>query len=211
MRNVLVYMLLAGAMLLTACGTTEPAMVMTVPVPAAFSDTVHGKAAVLYVLKNNEGMEAYCTNYGARLISLLIPDERDSLVSVVQGFDSLAQYRRAADKELGAVLRSNGLPGLMWNAMQLNDSTIVFMYTSVNGIQYSVTSGLRRHEWFIRYEIYSDKQASVDVAHHIVFNRPAGDRRMLDLCPIPLYAIVLEPGKRFRHECVYTCRPGNAQ
>ena len=46
----------------------------------------------LYTLKNASGMEVSITNYGGRIVSLLVPDRDSILRDVVLGFDDLKDY-----------------------------------------------------------------------------------------------------------------------
>ncbi|MDB5112626.1 MAG: galactose mutarotase [Mucilaginibacter sp.] len=62
-----------------------------------FQATIRGKQTALYVLKNKNGAQAAFTNFGGRLVSLLVPDQRGVMTDVVVGFDSLATYQAAAD------------------------------------------------------------------------------------------------------------------
>jgi len=57
-----------------------------------FSDSLDGKKVALFVLKNSGGMEAVLTNYGQRLVSLMVPDRDGRMEDVVLGFDSLTPY-----------------------------------------------------------------------------------------------------------------------
>lgn len=57
-----------------------------------FIKEVDGKQTQLVVLKNKQGMEACITNYGARLVSLMVPDAQGLSVDVVTGFDSIEGY-----------------------------------------------------------------------------------------------------------------------
>ena len=99
--------LLAAVAALSACGEKAPALtasgldprqfVATVP-PAAEGEPAFGSAAgrggetALYVLRNAAGMEACITNFGARLVSLMVPDKDGVLRDVVLGFDNIASY-----------------------------------------------------------------------------------------------------------------------
>lgn len=60
--------------------------------PAMFDTIVNGDTVKLYTLKGDKGMEVCITNYGGRVVSLMVPDKNDSLVDVVLGFDNIAQY-----------------------------------------------------------------------------------------------------------------------
>jgi len=61
-------------------------------VTSKFTDTLDGKEVRPYILKNANGMEAVFTNYGQRLISLMVPDRNGHFEDVVLGFDSLTPY-----------------------------------------------------------------------------------------------------------------------
>jgi aldose 1-epimerase len=45
-----------------------------------------------YVLSNSSGVKMEVTNYGGRIVSLLVPDKNGKLDDVVLGYDSLKQY-----------------------------------------------------------------------------------------------------------------------
>lgn len=60
--------------------------------PAAFDTTINDKVVKLYTLKNNNGMEVCITNYGGRIVSLVVPDKDGKPTDVVLGFDNIAQY-----------------------------------------------------------------------------------------------------------------------
>ena len=50
------------------------------------------QAPELYTIKNASGMEVSITNYGGRIVSLLVPDRDGNLKDVVLGFDDLEDY-----------------------------------------------------------------------------------------------------------------------
>lgn len=58
-----------------------------------FESTVVGKPTHLYTLTNG-GLEACITNYGARLVSLMVPDKKGVLGDVVLGFDNIEDYHQ---------------------------------------------------------------------------------------------------------------------
>ncbi len=60
--------------------------------PAAFDTTINQKAVKLYTLKNANGMEACITNFGGRVVSLVVPDKDGKPTDVVLGYDNIAQY-----------------------------------------------------------------------------------------------------------------------
>jgi aldose 1-epimerase len=80
----------------------------TVPDAGGFKENINGKAVVLYTLKNKNGAEAAITNYGGRLVSLLVPDREQKLVDVVLGYDSLKSYRKKGEPYFGAIIGRYG-------------------------------------------------------------------------------------------------------
>ena len=82
------------ALMLASCGgnQAEPQLTASGLNPAEFDTLINGKAVKLYTLKNAEGMEACITNYGGRVVSLMVPDRDGKLVDVVLGYDNIAQY-----------------------------------------------------------------------------------------------------------------------
>ncbi|MDR1525054.1 MAG: galactose mutarotase [Tannerella sp.] len=72
-----------------------------------FVTKVDGKETGLYILKNVLGLEACITNYGGRLVSLLVPDRNGVLTDVVLGYGSIAAYL-ASDGNYGALIGRYG-------------------------------------------------------------------------------------------------------
>lgn len=60
--------------------------------PADFEDTVNGKTTALYTLTNEAGMEVCITNFGARIVSIMVPDKDGNMKDVVLGFDNIKDY-----------------------------------------------------------------------------------------------------------------------
>lgn len=54
-----------------------------------------GKKTALYTLTNAAGMEVCVTNFGGRIVSVMVPDRNGDMKDVVLGFDNVANY---ADK-----------------------------------------------------------------------------------------------------------------
>jgi aldose 1-epimerase len=72
-----------------------------------FVTEVNGKKTGLYILKNAVGLEACITNYGGRLVSLMVPDRNGVLKDVVLGYGSIAGYL-ASDGNYGALIGRYG-------------------------------------------------------------------------------------------------------
>ncbi|MDE7457024.1 MAG: galactose mutarotase [Prevotella sp.] len=79
--------------LLSACAAGEQqALTVSGLNPAKFDTVINEKPVKLYTLKNQSGMEVCITNYGGRVVSLVVPDRDGKPVDVVLGFDNIAQY-----------------------------------------------------------------------------------------------------------------------
>lgn len=63
--------------------------------PAKFDSVINGKKTALFTLKNNNGMEVCITNFGGRVVSLVVPDKDGKPTDVVLGYDNIAQYADA--------------------------------------------------------------------------------------------------------------------
>lgn len=59
------------------------------PDPARFEASVDGQGVKLFTLRNRRGMVVGITNYGAKIVQLLVPDRHGQLADVVLGYDSL--------------------------------------------------------------------------------------------------------------------------
>ena len=61
--------------------------------PQAFEGTQDGVALGLFTLRNRDGITVQLTNYGARVVSLWLPDRDGKWQDVVLGYDTLAKYQ----------------------------------------------------------------------------------------------------------------------
>jgi aldose 1-epimerase len=59
-----------------------------------FGKTSDGHRIDLYTLTNKNGVEAKIINYGARIVSIKVPDRRGKTDDVVLGFDDFASYQK---------------------------------------------------------------------------------------------------------------------
>ena len=75
--------------------------------PQKFVTEINGKPTALYTLKNNAGMEACITNYGGRVVSLMVPDKDGVMRDVVLGHDNIDDYINI-DGNLGALIGRYG-------------------------------------------------------------------------------------------------------
>ena len=83
--------------MLSACtsGQQTPATTVSGLNPAQFDSVINGKKTALFTLKNANGMEVCVTNFGGRVVSLVVPDKDGNPTDVVLGYDNVAQYADA--------------------------------------------------------------------------------------------------------------------
>ena len=84
-----------GALLaLAACGSGSQTATLTKSGlnPEKFKAEFKGDSTALYTLVNANGAEACITNFGGRLVSMMVPDKNGNLQDVVLGFDSIQAY-----------------------------------------------------------------------------------------------------------------------
>lgn len=75
--------------------------------PKNLVDTVAGKPVALYTLTNDNGMEVCVTNFGGRIVSVMVPDKDGKMQDVVLGHDSIADYEHI-DGNFGALIGRYG-------------------------------------------------------------------------------------------------------
>lgn len=60
--------------------------------PDNFKSEYRGDSTALYVLTNERGAEVCITNFGGRVVSVMMPDKEGNLRDVVLGFDNVEDY-----------------------------------------------------------------------------------------------------------------------
>ncbi len=93
----------------TGTDSTAKAIPAVLPDTAAFRDTADGKATALYVLKNKNNMAVAITNYGARVVSIIVPDKNGTPTDVALGYDHAATYiHQPSETYFGAIVGRYG-------------------------------------------------------------------------------------------------------
>lgn len=81
-----------AAIIAVSCTNTKDTLTVSGLDPQNFiSETEAGKTA-LYTLSNKNGMEVCITNFGARIVSMMVPDRDGVLRDVTLGFDNISSY-----------------------------------------------------------------------------------------------------------------------
>jgi aldose 1-epimerase len=58
----------------------------------AFKGVYKGKQTFLYTLKNRNGLVVQITNFGAKIVSIYIPDSNGNFADIVLGYESIEEY-----------------------------------------------------------------------------------------------------------------------
>lgn len=69
-----------------------------------FKGVIKGEEVKLFTLRNKNGCVAQFTNYGARWLSMWVPDKNNQWGDVTLGFESLDEYVNAKEKYYGAIV-----------------------------------------------------------------------------------------------------------
>lgn len=92
--------------------------------PGKFISGQDGKATALYTLRNSAGMEVCITNFGGRIVSVMVPDRDGNFRDVVLGFDNIHDYE-TVPSDFGAAIGRY--------ANRINQGRIV-----IDGVQYQL-------------------------------------------------------------------------
>jgi aldose 1-epimerase len=78
------------------------------PVPEKFEKIVNGKQVSLFTLENPNGMKAGITNYGGKVVSLLVADRNGVFDDVVTGYHTIDEYFNSGEIYFGALIGRYG-------------------------------------------------------------------------------------------------------
>lgn len=92
MRNHIILAGIATLMLASCTQKSQTELTLSGLNPTKFQTVVNDAQTNLYTLKNKAGMEVCITNFGGRIVSIMVPDKNGVMQDVVLGFDSIADY-----------------------------------------------------------------------------------------------------------------------
>lgn len=98
---------IAACACVCSCGTSKEDSMLTKSGldPKNFETVINGDSTSLVTLKNASGMEVCITNYGGRIVSIMVPNKDGEMKDVVLGFDSIGAYLPDANKtDFGAAI-----------------------------------------------------------------------------------------------------------
>ena len=164
MKTLKSLLLGAGAMMamLTACSgnatLTESGLE-----PAKFDTTINDKPVKLFVLKNAKA-EVCVTNFGARVVSIAVPDKNGKLTDVVLGFDNIREYADSVNtpSDFGAAIGryanriGKGLITVDGKQIQLPTNNFGHcLHGGPSGWQYSVYEPVEQNDTCLKMVLHS--------------------------------------------------------
>lgn len=160
MKKILVSLLAVAA--LVAC---KPQLTQSGLDATKFVDNIDGKTTALYTLTNGNGMEVCITNFGGRIVSILVPDKDGVMRDVVLGFDNVKDYE-TIPTDFGACIGRY--------ANRIGNGLI-----TIDGIEYQLLTNNYGHTlhggptgW--QYQVYEAEQLASNVLKLTVVS-PDGD------------------------------------
>ncbi|WP_294550169.1 aldose epimerase family protein [uncultured Bacteroides sp.] len=81
-----------AALLMAACTPKAEKATESGLLQSKFQTEVDGKKTDLFTLRNKNNMEVCITNFGGRIVSVMVPDKDGQMRDVVLGFDSIQDY-----------------------------------------------------------------------------------------------------------------------
>lgn len=81
-----------AAVLLSSCSTNGKVETASGLDTSAFDTIINQKKVSLFTLTNANKMEVAITNFGGRIVSIMVPDNKGEMKDVVLGFDSVKSY-----------------------------------------------------------------------------------------------------------------------
>jgi aldose 1-epimerase len=88
----------------SATPPAEPPMTnLLLPDPETFGGDLNGKPVKLFILKN-QTMQVALTNFGARIVGIVVPDKAGKPTDVALGFKTLADYQKPGGEFFGPIV-----------------------------------------------------------------------------------------------------------
>ena len=167
MKKIL-FAVAAAAAFFTGCATSQtPALTKSGLDPENFVSEYNGAATGLYTMTNANGMEVCVTNFGGRIVSIMVPAKDGSFKDVVLGFDKVSDYfpeNNASDFGASIGRYANRIGGATYT---LDGTTVVLPKNDSENCLHGGPRG-----W--QYQVYEVVEA--DAKHvKLLRNSPDGD------------------------------------
>ncbi len=169
MKNIRNILLGLGsvAALMTSCAGGNGNLTESGLDPAKFDTIINNKKVQLFVLKN-EKAEVCVTNFGARVVSICVPNKNNAPTDVVLGFDNIAQYADTVNSpsDFGAAI------GRYANRINKGQITVAGKKIQLPRNNYGHCLHGGPSGW--QYQVYDGEQLN-DTTLRLVLNSPDGD------------------------------------
>ncbi|HSV89328.1 MAG TPA: aldose epimerase family protein [Bacteroidales bacterium] len=102
--------ILAGVFLLgnfNSCRPKTPRILaegVVYPVTENFVTTIDGRQTGLFTLENKHGLRVDITNFGGRIVSLLVPDNNGVFDDIVTGYHTIEEFLQSEEVYFGALI-----------------------------------------------------------------------------------------------------------
>ena len=96
-KQVITLIIFTGLLMSLGCvnkpnGASDKALPEIAVHPENFDTTIHGKKVKLYTLQNDNGMMVQVSNYGAIIVSIIMPDDKGNHYDFAMGYDNIHDY-----------------------------------------------------------------------------------------------------------------------
>lgn len=149
--------------------------------PAKFDTIINDKPVKLYVLKNASKAEVCVTNFGARVVSIAVPNKEGTLTDVVLGFDNIHQYADSAHtpSDFGAAIGryanriNKGQITVAGEKIQLPTNNYGHcLHGGPSGWQYSIYEEVEKNDSAVKFVLHSpdgDNQFPGNVTAYVTY------------------------------------------
>ena len=160
-------------LLMAACAshTEAPQLTKSGLDPQKFVAEFRGDSTALYTLVNANGAEACITNFGGRVVSLMMPDKTGEFKDVVLGFDSIQAY--FPETNLSDFGSSVGRYANRINEGKFKLDSIEYQLP-INNFQHSLHGGGEKGDLGWQYRVYQADQQN-DSTLVLTINSKDGD------------------------------------
>jgi len=146
MRKQLTFFVFALGFLVNSCGERKHNYISIME--DQFNTTLDGKEIKLFTLKNEHGMTVQITNYGGKIVSIIVPDRNGTFDDICLGYETGEEYLNGI-ASLGATM--GRVTNRIANAQfVLNDSTYTLAKNNGEHTIHGGASGFRVKVWDAR-------------------------------------------------------------
>lgn len=132
-----------------------------------FGKNKQGKSSTIYTFTNMNGMTIEVTDFGASLVSVLVPNKYNEVLDVVLGYEDVKGYEAASGTYFGATVGRN--------SNRIGNATF-----SLNGVQYQLDKNNNKNNLHGGYDAYSyrvwDVKECTENSITFMLHSPDGDQ-----------------------------------